>query len=76
MKDILDWLKKPTTICSLLVFAFSLGWTWVSVNNRIEKLEEFHKTIDIIQLQTTLKEIQVDLTWIKSELARINNNNK
>lgn len=72
MKDIIERLKKPTTICSLIVFVFWLGGTWVSINTRIERLEEFNDKIDIIQLQTTLKEIQVDLTWIKSELSRLN----
>ena len=72
MKDIIERLKKPTTICSVVVFIFWLGGTWVSINTRIERLEEFHDKIDIIQLQTTLKEIQVDLTWIKSELSRLN----
>ena len=34
--------------------------------------EEFQKSVDIVEIQTTLKEISVDLNRIKSEISKIN----
>lgn len=65
-------LKQPATVWKLVLFVFWLGVTWSSLNYRIQRLEEFQNTVDVVQIQTTLKEISTDLSWIKSELAKIN----
>ena len=66
-------LKQPATIWKLVLFVFWLGVTWSSLNYRIQRLEEFQSTVDIVEIQTTLKEISTDLSWIKSELSKLNN---
>ena len=66
-------LKQPSTIWKLVLFVFWLGVTWSSLNYRISRLEEFQSTVDIVEIQTTLKEISTDLSWIKSELSKLNN---
>ena len=66
-------LKQPSTIWKLVLFVFWLGVTWSSLNYRIQRLEEFKSTVDIMEIQTTLKEISTDLSWIKSELSKLNN---
>ena len=65
-------LKQPSTIWKLVLFVFWLGVTWSSLNYRIQRLEEFQSTVDIVEIQTTLKEISTDLSWIKSELSKLN----
>jgi hypothetical protein len=66
-------LKQPSTIWKLVLFVFWLGVTWSSLNYRVSRLEEFQSTVDIVEIQTTLKEISTDLSWIKSELSKLNN---
>ena len=66
-------LKQPATIWKLVLFVFWLGVTWSSLNYRVSRLEEFQSTVDIVEIQTTLKEISTDLSWIKQELSKLNN---
>jgi len=66
-------LKQPSTIWKLVLFVFWLGVTWSSLNYRVARLEEFQSTVDVVEIQTTLKEISTDLSWIKSELSKLNN---
>lgn len=65
-------LKQPATIWKLVLFVFWLGVTWSSLNYRVSRLEEFQETVDIVEIQTTLKEISTDLSWIKQELSKLN----
>ena len=73
LKYMVERLKQPATIWKLVLFVFWLGVTWSSLNYRIQRLEEFKSTVDIMEIQTTLKEISTDLSWIKSELSKLNN---
>ena len=72
-RHMVERLKQPSTICKLVLFVFWLGVTWSSLNYRVSRLEEFQSTVDIVEIQTTLKEISTDLSWIKSELSKLNN---
>lgn len=65
-------LKQPATIWKVVIFIFWLWVTWSSLNYRIQRLEEFQSTVDIMEIQTTLKEISVDLNRIKSEISKLN----
>ena len=65
-------LKQPATIWKLVLFVFWLGVTWSSLNYRVSRLEEFQSTVDIVEIQTTLKEISTDLNRIKSEISKLN----
>ena len=65
-------LKQPATIWKLVLFVFWLWVTWSSLNYRVQRLEEFKSTVDIMEIQTTLKEISVDLNRIKSEISKLN----
>ena len=73
LKYMVERLKQPATIWKLVLFVFWLGVTWSSLNFRIQRLEEFQSTVDIVEIQTTLKEISTDLSWIKSELSKLSN---
>ena len=63
--EMLDRLKKPTTIRSIIVFVFSIGMTYATLNNRIEQLEQFQREVDIVELQKSIVSIQKDVEWIK-----------
>jgi HAMP domain-containing protein len=73
LKYMVERLKQPATIWKLVLFVFWLWVTWSSLNYRIQRLEEFKSTVDIMEIQTTLKEISVDLNRIKSEISKLNN---
>jgi len=64
----IERLKKPTTIRSIIVFAFSLGGVYASMNNRITRLEEFKANVDVVKINTTLAQIQSDIERIKNDL--------
>lgn len=67
-KMYLDRLKKPTTIWSIIVFIFSLGGVYTTMNNRISRLEEFTANVDVVKINTTLAQIQADIERIKNDL--------
>lgn len=62
-------LKQPSTIWKLLLFVFWLGVTWSSLNYRVARLEEFQETVDVVEIKTTLAQIQSDLNRIKQTLS-------
>lgn len=64
----IERLKKPTTIWSIIIFIFSLGGVYATMNNRISRLEEFKANVDVVKINTTLAQIQSDLERIKNEL--------
>lgn len=73
MQKIKDYLTNPANIISFIVFVFWLGMVWATTDNRLETLEEKCHEVDIVkaqmyEIQTSLAQIQTDLTWIKSKL--------
>lgn len=64
-------LNQPATIWKIVIFVFWLWVTWSSLNYRISNLEEFQKSVDIVEIQTTLAEIKSDITWIKVNIDKI-----
>lgn len=66
-----EWLNQPATIWKIVIFIFWLWVTWSSLNYRISNLEEFQKSVDIVEIQTTLAEIKSDITWIKVNIDKI-----
>lgn len=70
----LERLKKPTTIWSILVFAFTLGGIYFSINARLDALEEFRKEANIVELQKSIVQIQTDVERIKINMPTKYNN--
>lgn len=64
-----EYLTNPATIVSLLVFVFWLGVGRTTLNGRINKLEEFRDSINMVEIQSTLSQIQTDIQWIKNSLV-------
>ena len=42
---------------------------YYSMDYRITSLEDFRDQVDVIEIKTTLAEIQRDISWIKNDLA-------
>jgi len=65
-----EHLTNPATIISLIVAIFGFWVTRWTLNNRINRIEEFQQTVDMVQIQSTLSSIQKDIEWIKIELRK------
>ena len=61
----LERLRKPTTIWSIIVFVFALGGAYVTINSRLNALEDFKKEVDVVELQKSIVAIQKDVERIK-----------
>lgn len=64
-------LSSPGVIISLLVAIFWFGVTRWTLNNRINRLEDFQKEINMIEIQSTLASIQSDISRIKLSLQQL-----
>lgn len=62
-------LKQPSTWWKIWVAVITLTWMYYNLNYRITSLEEFRETVDVVEIKTTLAQIQSDLSWIKSALS-------
>jgi hypothetical protein len=71
MNKIKDYLTNPTTRISFCIFVFWIGVVRWSLNSRIEQLEKNVNDMDLVKIQTTLSQIQTDLTWIKQALQKM-----
>lgn len=61
-------LTNPWVIISLLVALFWVWVTWGVLNYRVNKLEDFQKEVNLVEIQKTLSQIQTDLERIKINL--------
>ncbi len=64
-------LSSPGVIISLLVAIFWFGVTRWTLNNRINRLEDFQKEINMVEIQSTLASIQSDISRIKLSLQQL-----
>ena len=70
MDPIIEYITSPSSIVSFIIFVF---WLWVTRSNlnwRVKQLEKTVAEFDIIGIKTTLKEIQKDIEWIRSEMKK------
>ena len=65
-----EYITNPATIVTIVVFVFGLWISWATLNNRVNRLEEFQQTINMVEIQSTLSSIQKDIEWIKIELQK------
>lgn len=64
-----EYITNPARIVSFIVFVFWLWVAYASIVNRIQKLEDFDKSIDMVKIESTLSQIQTDIEWIKMNLS-------
>lgn len=65
----IERLKQPSTWWKIWGVCLALISMYYNLNYRVASLEEFRDQVDIIEIKTTLTQIQSDLTWIKSTLS-------
>ena len=75
MEKVKAYITDPKNIIAFIIFCFWLGGMWATVNNRISLLEEKCHEVDTVkvqmyEIQTSLAQIQTDLSWIKANLPR------
>ena len=68
MEKIKDYLTNPWTRIAFWVFLFWLGWTYVSLNDRIDVMEKKIDEVNVMEIQVTLAQIQKDIEWIKNNM--------
>lgn len=61
-------LKQPSTWWKIWWVCLALISMYYSLNYRVTSLEEFRKEVDVIEIRTTLAEIQRDIQRIKNDL--------
>ena len=64
-----EYITNPATIVTIIVFVFGLWVSWTTLNGRINKLEEFRDSVNMVEIQATLSQIQTDIQWIKNSLS-------
>ena len=70
MQKIKDYLTNPATWIGLSVFLFWLGWTYVHLNDRMWVMEKQLEDVNIMEIHTTLAQIQKDIEWIKFNMQK------
>lgn len=63
-----EYITNPARIVSFCVFIFWLGVAYSTILWRIQKLEDFDKSIDMVKIESTLSQIQTDIERIKLNL--------
>jgi hypothetical protein len=71
MEELYNYVFNPQTLVSLIMFVFWLGVAWSNLNWRLRDLERRLEKIEEADLDTKLREIKVDLDWIKKELQKL-----
>ena len=61
-------LKQPSSWWKIWWVVIALISMYYSMDYRITALEEFRDQVDVIEIKTTLAEIQSDISWIKNDL--------
>ena len=68
-RHMVERLKQPSTWWKIWGVVIVLISMYYSMDNRIASLEEFKEQVDVIEIKTTLAQIQSDISWIKNDLA-------
>lgn len=70
-----EYITNPARIITFIVFVFWLGVTYATLISRINKLEEFERSVDMVKIETTLTAMQKDIEYIRLNMNHILNNN-
>lgn len=65
------YFTNPANLVSLGVFLFTLWVTWSKLDGKVKELEKRLSKIEEADLDTKLREIKIDLDWIKKELQKL-----
>ena len=75
MDGFIEYITKPETIVTIVVFVFWLGATWSNLNWRIrtmeKQIEEIERKLDELQqIKEILSRMQADIDWIKDSMKK------
>lgn len=70
-----EYITNPARIVSFGVFIFWIWVTYATMNSRINSLEEFERSVDMVKIETTLTAMQKDIEYIRLNMNHILNNN-
>ena len=65
------YFTNPANLVSLGVFLFTLWVTWSKLDGKVKDLERRVNKLEEADLETKLREIKIDLDWIKKELQKL-----
>lgn len=71
MEAFYNYITDTWTIVSFIVFVFWLWATWSNLNGRLKDTERRLEKLEEADLETKLREIKIDLDWIKKELQKL-----
>ena len=63
-------LKQPSSWWKIGWVVLALISVYYNLNYRIVALEDFRKSVDVIQLQTDIAQMKIDLQRIKNDLQK------
>lgn len=69
-----EYLTAPATIIAMIVFIF---WLWMgraTMNSRVNKLEEFQSSINMVEIQKDIAEIKTNVAWLTKLMSDLQNN--
>ena len=65
-----QYITAPATVIAAFTAVIWVIVSWTTMNFRIQALENFKSEVNIVEIQTTLKEIQIDLQRVKNALQK------
>lgn len=63
-----EYVTNPARIVSFIVALFWIWVTWGTLNYRVNKLEDFQKEVNLVEIQKTLTAMQKDIEYIRYNL--------
>jgi len=71
MTKIKEYLSNPAVRISIIGFAFAIGTTYATFDNRISDIERWKSELDLTAIQTQLSSIQKDIARIQTDIEWI-----
>ena len=65
-----EYVTNPARIVSFIVFVFWLWVAYASMISRIQKLEEFERSVDMMKIESTLTAMQKDIEYIRLNMFK------
>ncbi len=65
-----EYITNPARLVAFCCFLFSVGITRWTLNYRVNKLEEFQKSVDLVKIESTLTAMQKDIERIRLNMNK------
>ena len=71
MEGLFNYITSPETIISFIIFVFTLWVMWSNINNKQRELEHRIESLEELDLDSRLTQMQIDLDRIKKTLDEL-----